>query len=217
MTFLRSAMTFSISSRIDTTSSRHFPPPVQCPPRQDSESVPPMPHNPPNIAPPLIYIMQWFLEFLGVREPPGAPVPPRREPSKVPKLWETMLNRRLYLIAAYALIVIFQLSISVLYDARQTATMTWTAFGAPAVMVAWFAFGSYTKRRWQRLRTDAKAAGYLLCPSCGHDLRGGTLKGSAQPIPIATDAAESDVVICPECGDSHNVRSLAQLWELTPP
>ncbi len=174
-----------------------------------------MPHHSPNIAPPPryhCYIMQWFLEFLGFREPPGAPKPP--EPVKVPKLYETMSNRQHYLIAAYALLIAFRALFSQLYDVKHTATMTWAAFAAPAFMIAWFGYNTYTRRRWRSIRAQAKSAGYLHCPTCGHDLRGGTLKGSAQPVPSVSDAAESDVVVCPECGDSHNVRSLAQVWEL---
>ncbi len=173
-----------------------------------------MPHNSPNNSPSLRYIVQWFLEFLGVREPPGAPVPPRGEPIRVPKLYESLNNRKQYLFVAYSLIIAFRALISELYDVKHTATMYWAMYGAIIVLLASFAFGAYTRRRWRTLRTQAKSAGYLHCPTCGHDLRGGTLKGTTQPVPIATDATETDVVICPECGDSHNVKSLAQVWEL---
>lgn len=154
------------------------------------------------------YIMQWFLEFLGFREPPGAPVAPRGEPSKGPKLYVDLVQRKQFFIIAFSLLV------STTFLVSKPFQLDWLVFGGIAIGVLWFIYSTYTKRRWRALREQAKAAGYLHCPTCNHDLRGTRLKDSTAPITAPLKAATNDLVICPECGEEHRVKDLGEIWEL---
>lgn len=124
--------------------------------------------------------------------------------------YSVLLRRRLLIALAIAL---FPLEVYFIITSVNRF-ISWAVVGI-ALIGTVFAVFLILKRstvRWSGFCQQALAKGYLQCPGCGHDLRGGSLAGSARPLPLPADATEEDVVICPECGESYRVKNLPSLW-----
>lgn len=59
-----------------------------------------------------------------------------------------------------------------------------------------------------------KSLQYLVCPGCGHDLRGCPLVNEGKVITHPAKAELIDVVLCPECSEFHKVKELPGIWEM---